>query len=76
MIILMLHPLFGCKLCRYSLGDKAQQAGKVTPELAAEYKALKHHASECVQCGQCEGRCPFNVAIREKMKEAVKVFGY
>ena len=56
--------------------DKAKQAGKVTPELAAEYEALKHHASECVQCGQCEGRCPFNVAIREKMKEAVKVFGY
>ena len=56
--------------------DKANQAGKVTDELAAEYKALEHHASECIECGQCEGRCPFSVAIRDKMKEAVKVFGY
>lgn len=56
--------------------DKAQQVGKVTPELAAEYKALEHHAGECVQCGQCESRCPFNMAIREKMKETEKMFGY
>jgi predicted aldo/keto reductase-like oxidoreductase len=58
------------------LMDKAQQAGKVTDELAAEYKALEHHASECVGCGQCEERCPFDVPVREKMKETAKVFGY
>lgn len=58
------------------LMDEAQQAGKVTDELAAEYKALEHHASECVGCGQCEERCPFDVPVREKMKETAKVFGY
>lgn len=58
------------------LMDKAQQAGKVTDELAVEYKALEHHASECVGCGQCEERCPFDVPVSEKMKETAKVFGY
>ena len=56
--------------------DKAKQAGKVTDELAAEYKKLDSHAGDCVQCGVCEERCPFDVPVRERMKEAVKVFGY
>ena len=54
----------------------AQQAGKVTDELADEYKQLEHHAGECVGCGACETRCPFDVPVKEKMKEAEKVFGY
>ena len=54
----------------------AQQAGKVTAELAAEYKQLEHHASDCVQCGACEERCPFGVPVREKMELAAGVFGY
>ena len=56
--------------------DKAKIAGKVTDELAAKYKALAHHASECVQCGACEGRCPFDVPVRERMEEAEAMFGY
>ena len=56
--------------------DKAKLAGKVTDELAAEYKKLEYHASDCVQCGACEKRCPFDVPVRERMKEAAKVFGY
>lgn len=55
--------------------DKATKEGKVTKELEKEYKALEHHASECTACGACEGRCPFDVPVREKMKEAVKIFG-
>ena len=52
------------------------QAQKEVPETVREhYNALKHHAGECVQCGQCEKRCPFGVEIRENMKEAVRVFG-
>ena len=46
------------------------------PETVREhYKVLKHHAGECIACGQCEKRCPFQVPIRRKMKEAAKVFG-
>ena len=52
------------------------QAGKNLPETVREhYAVLEHHAGECIQCGACEKRCPFNVKIRENMKEAVKVFG-
>lgn len=55
--------------------DHANQAGMVTPELQKQYDALPHHASECVQCGACETRCPFEVPIRERMLEAAKIFG-
>lgn len=40
-----------------------------------EYNRLKHHASECTQCGACESRCPFAVPVRENMKEAARIFG-
>lgn len=46
------------------------------PETVREhYKVLKHHAGECIGCGQCETRCPFAVPIREKMKQAAELFG-
>ena len=40
------------------------------------YKVLAHHAGECLQCGLCETRCPFEVPIRENMKRAAKIFGF
>ena len=47
------------------------------PETVREhYKALTHHASECIQCGQCETNCPFGVAIIEQMEKAAEKFGY
>ena len=49
--------------------------GEVPATVRDHYKLLKAHASDCVQCGACEKRCPFQVPIREKMKQAVKVFG-
>ena len=53
------------------------EAQKEIPETVREhYKTLPHHAGECVQCGSCETRCPFGVAIRENMEKAVRVFGY
>ncbi|MBR3367275.1 MAG: aldo/keto reductase [Lachnospiraceae bacterium] len=51
--------------------------GKNIPETVREhYKVLDHHAGECIQCGACETRCPFGVAIRDNMRRAEEVFGY
>lgn len=48
-----------------------------TPETVREhYRALSHHASECVRCGACEKRCPFGVPVRENMAQATEIFGY
>ena len=47
------------------------------PETVREhYKTLSHHASECIQCGQCETNCPFGVVIIEQMEKAAEKFGY
>ena len=39
------------------------------------YNALPKKASDCIDCGICETRCPYNLPIREMMKNAVRVFG-
>lgn len=39
------------------------------------YLALEHKASDCIECGSCEENCPFQVAVRHKMKEAASLFG-
>ncbi len=47
------------------------------PETIREhYAALAHHASDCIQCGACEKRCPFQVPVRQKMTEAASRFGF
>jgi predicted aldo/keto reductase-like oxidoreductase len=49
----------------------------VIPETVADhYSILQHHASECIQCGECEKNCPFGVHIIESMKMAAERFGY
>jgi predicted aldo/keto reductase-like oxidoreductase len=50
--------------------------GMVPETVADHYRLLKHHASECIACGQCETRCPFGVKIVEGMKKAKDRFGY
>ena len=51
-------------------------AQKGVPETVREhYALLPHTASECVQCGACEKRCPFGVQVRANMKKAAEVFG-
>ncbi len=52
------------------------KAQREIPETVREhYGVLKHHAGECIQCGACETRCPFEVPIMENMKAAAEVFG-
>ena len=51
------------------------RAQKSVPETVREhYKALAHHADECVACGSCEKRCPFGVPVIENMRDAARIF--
>lgn len=50
---------------RYDLKDWAE----------VRYSKLEKTASDCVECGVCETRCPYNLPIREMLKKASHVFG-
>ena len=55
--------------------DEAKRENPISQSIIDEYETLEHHAGECIECGACEPRCPFQVNIRENMKEAKKIFG-
>ncbi len=50
---------------RYGLSDWAK----------GRYATLPKKASDCIECGVCETRCPYNLPIREMLKRVVTVFG-
>lgn len=52
----------------------ARAQGEVPETVREHYAALTHKAGECIECGQCEKRCPFGVPIRQNMKQAQKIF--
>ena len=39
------------------------------------YMAMDKKASDCIDCGVCETRCPYNLPIRQMLKKAVEKFG-
>lgn len=40
------------------------------------YKGMAKHASDCVKCGLCETRCPYNLKIRKMLEYVVETFGF
>lgn len=50
-------------------------AENIPPSVARHYLSLPAHGSDCVECGNCESRCPFSVSVTENMKEAAALFG-
>lgn len=50
---------------RYGLEDWAR----------GRYEALAGHASDCIDCGVCETRCPYELPIRQMLKSAAEKFG-
>lgn len=56
--------------------NKYLDLGKSGDALAIDhYAKLERHASDCVDCGACETRCPFHVKVRERIAEAKQFFG-
>ena len=49
--------------------------GEVPETVREHYAVLPHRAGECVQCGYCEGRCPFSLGAVENMRQAAELFG-
>lgn len=47
----------------------------LTEWASSRYKSLEIKASACVDCGACEGRCPYNLPIRKMLREAAERFG-
>ena len=46
----------------------------VPPSVRAHYDALSAKGSDCIACGNCEARCPFDVPIIERMQQAAAMF--
>lgn len=42
---------------------------------ADHYAKLEKHASDCIDCGHCDNRCPFRVDQSERMKQIEGYFG-
>lgn len=57
--------LFEGYLSRYGLADWAK----------GRYATLSKTASDCIGCGACESRCPYNLPIRKMLQEAAAKFG-
>lgn len=49
---------------RYNLGDWAEK----------RYFSLSSRAKDCVECGACEKKCPYELPIRSMLKDVRKVF--
>jgi len=39
------------------------------------YSQLKKTASDCIECGACEERCPYQLPIRQMMKDVARTMG-
>ena len=42
----------------------------------SRYQGLAHHAGECIGCGACESRCPYELPIRKMLARVADEFGY
>lgn len=55
--------------------DLALMQEEVPASLKEHYKGLSANAGDCMACGSCEQRCPFDVKVIERMEKARELFG-
>jgi len=56
------------------LDAAALDRDSIPAQIREQYQASIHKASECIACGSCESKCPFNVQIIENMEKAAAFF--
>ena len=54
--------------------DLAVAQPEVPESVRAHYEALEVKASACIGCAQCESRCPFGVAVADRMEKTAALF--
>ena len=56
--------------------NKYYDLARIGDSMAADhYEKLAKHASDCIACGHCDGRCPFRVRQSDRMREIAAYFG-
>lgn len=55
--------------------DLAVQQDTIPESVRSHYEALGTTASACIGCKSCESRCPFGVAIADRMQRTKELFG-
>ena len=65
----------GCYRCLAVCPKKLIARGKEL-NIQGYFAVTVENPDNCIGCGSCEKRCPFEVPIRENMKAAKAVFGY
>jgi hypothetical protein len=58
------------------LFDLAKNHDEVPASVREHYNNLKYNATDCIACGDCEPRCPFDVYIVDIMLDAQDLFGF
>ncbi|WP_407424801.1 aldo/keto reductase [Methanobrevibacter sp.] len=58
------------------LFDLAKNQDEVPASVNEHYHNLKYNANDCIACGECELRCPFEVYIVDVMLDAQDLFGF
>ena len=54
--------------CRAAGSEEAARSAREA------YQKMDAKASDCVECGDCEERCPYELPIMDRMKEAADIF--